>query len=268
MSKARDYLIMGIVNVTPDSFSDGNLFLDPKKASEQCFYLADDGADYIDLGAESSRPGASVITPELEWQRLEPVLDLLARRQLGAKISVDTTNSSTMLKATAAGAVMINNISGLADPETLVKLAAAGKTEYIAMHMAGTPDTMQKAPLRASDATKEVESFFATAKQELLEAGFVPEQIWLDPGIGFGKTDAANLNLMAETVPWSRKYNIALGISRKSWLGRTLDIACPTDRDKASKTMEFGLWIAGAKLIRTHDVKGLSVFRTLLNGGD
>ena len=169
-----------------------------------------------------------------------------------------------MLKATAAGVTMINNISGLADPETLRLLAAIQSIEYVAMHMTASPDTMQDQPLTAGAAPKVVEEFFVSAEAGLLAAGFSPDQIWLDPGIGFGKTDAANVNLIAQTVRWSSRFNLAVGISRKSWLGRTLGIPLPLDRDHASKTMELGLWIAGAKLIRTHDVKRLDVLRSLL----
>jgi dihydropteroate synthase len=264
MNTGPKYLIMGIVNVTPDSFSDGGNFLDPSLAVDQCVRLIDHGADYIDIGAESSRPGAVAITPDAEWQRLEPVLGLLAQRNIAAKISIDTRNPQTMLKAAQAGISMINNICGLADSDTLKQLAATDKMEYLAMHMSGSPGDMQNKPLAAAAARVAVENFFHSADRELRDAGFAEDEIWLDPGIGFGKTDAANVNLIANTRQWSRRFNIGIGVSRKSWLGRTLEIPVPKDRDSASKMLELGLWIAGAKLIRTHDVKRLNGIRVLL----
>jgi dihydropteroate synthase len=127
---------------------------------------------------------------------------------------------------------------------------------------------MQNDPLNVATAGNVVGKFFSFAEEQLLNAGFAADRIWLDPGIGFGKSDGANLNLMTRTGEWGRRYNIAIGVSRKSWLGRTLDIPIPKDRDKPPKVMELSLWIAGAKLIRTHDVKGLNVFRTLLQRAD
>ncbi len=267
--KVKDrFRIMGIVNVTPDSFSDGGLYASPAQAFEQCLRLVDAGADYIDLGAESTRPGAAALTAQAEWQRLQPVFERLGQRDLGARISVDTRNTATMVKAVAAGARMINNVAGLVDDPTLKHLAGIEAMEYVAMHMAGTPANMQQHPLNGAEAVEKVESFFATATEKLLAAGFGSDQIWVDPGIGFGKTDPANLRLLAMTKSWSDRFNLVLGVSRKSWIGRSLNVPLAQDRDKPSKLLELGLWISGAKLIRTHDVRGLGELRNLLQRAD
>jgi len=262
---------MGVLNVTPDSFSDGGRFLDPTAAVDQALSLVAAGADVIDVGAESTRPGAKTLPPEEEWQRLEPVLKrlgALGEGKLGAKLSVDTRKPSLMRPAAELGASYINDVSGLAPMDILRTLAGFRGLQYIAMHMIATPETMQLEPLRGSEAVRAVDAFFGEATQRLADAGFAAERRWLDPGIGFGKADSGNLRLMAALPQWTNRYNIAIGISRKSFIGRALDIPVPQDRDAPSKMLELGLAFAGAKMIRTHDVARLRKLLDTLTSGE
>lgn len=271
---------MGVLNVTPDSFSDGGDSLDADRAVATALRLADEGADYIDVGAESTRPGAVPVSSQAEWHRLEPVLDRLAQRTLGAKLSIDTRKPEIMLKAAEAGVGLINDSSGTADgsqpgdpanpgadDKTLQILASRSHIRYCAMHMHGTPQTMQQNPLRGQAAVTAVDKFFAGAEQRLRKAGFAQSRLWLDPGIGFGKDDTGNVALLAHVPAWSKTLGVAIGISRKGFIGRLLDITRPEQRDAPSKMLEFGLAIAGARLIRTHDVKRLAHLRSMLTGG-
>lgn len=271
---------MGVVNVTPDSFSDGGLHLDADKAVETAFRLTDEGADLIDIGAESTRPGSLPVEVGDEWRRLEPVLERLAKRTLGARLSVDTRKSEIMLRAADRGVRFINDSSGTADgrrpldpanagpdDDALRALAARADLDYCAMHMHGTPKTMQLDPLRGPEAVRAVDRFFAATRARFAQAGFGASRLWLDPGIGFGKGDAANLALLAAIPRWAAAGQVAVGVSRKGFIGRALGIEAPEERDGPTKMLELGLGIAGARLIRTHDVRRLARLRTLLAGG-
>lgn len=248
---------MGIVNITPDSFSDGNNFLKPESAIAHAHSLISDGCDVLDLGAESTRPGAAALSWQEEWQRLEPVLRGLKAEIPPSAISVDTRNPEVMLRAAQLGVGWINNVNGLADQETLKKLASYN-LNYIAMHMHGNPKTMQDQALSRQDCATAVERFFSEAHEKLLACGFTQDRIFMDPGIGFGKTDAANLMLMSKAGDYSKAYNLVFGVSRKSMFGRLLDIPEPLERDKPSKVAEFALAMAGVNVIRTHNVKELA----------
>ena len=250
--------VMGIVNVTPDSFSDGGHFLDPERAVDQAWALTEAGADIIDFGAESTRPGALPLTADEEWQRLQPVLTRLARTPVNARISIDTLHPSTMLRAVDAGAQVINSVGGLPPEDTLAQLARSTDLMLVVMHLHGTPLTMQKAPLDSGAAVAAVDQFFATAAATLDAAGFANGRCWFDPGIGFGKTDQSTGALLARVGFWSASgYQLAVGISRKGFLGRAFGITEPADRDPVTKGLEIGLALAGADLIRTHAVAPL-----------
>lgn len=255
-------LIMGVVNVTPDSFSDGGHFLKPSDALRQIERLLSDGADIIDLGAESSRPGALPLTPEEEWQRLEPVLQELARLWPSALISLDTYKPETMRRALDFPVSIINDIRGGANFETLQLLSSRGLV-YLAMHMHRDPESMQRDPLDAPLALEKVSAFYSKTQERLGRAGFQADKIWLDPGIGFGKTDRANLQLIKHSMDWASQLPLVLGISRKSFIGRLLQIEAVMDRDPPSKMLEFSLLLAGVKAIRTHDVLRLKALRDL-----
>ncbi len=261
----QNCLIMGIVNVTPDSFSDGGHFFTPDSALEQIETLLADGADIIDLGAESSRPNADAVSAEEEWRRLEPVLKALAGR--GLTISVDTYKPETMQKLLAHEVAIINDIRGasLVEDAFLKQWAAKGRT-YLAMHMHRDPKTMQGAPLDKAEAARELDLWYKATQERFRRLGYPADKIWLDPGIGFGKTDAANLYLMKDAMRRASDLAIALGISRKSFLGRLLDLPEPLARDSASKMLELSFLYAEVKVIRTHNVKHLKRLRDQLLG--
>lgn len=251
--------IMGIINLTPDSFSDGGKFSAPEAAVSQIQSWVAEGVDYIDLGAESTRPGAMEISKENEWTRLKPVLEAISRIDLGkTRISIDSKNPVTQEKAVSTGMVdMINDVSGIQTAEILKNLVETAKSkgkqlEYIAMHMHGIPSSMQDRPLDQDESLAAVERFFYNAQNQLNRAGILPINTYLDPGIGFGKDDRANLSLCAATARFAKNFNIAIGVSRKSFIGRLTGIEHPVDRDHVSNATEFGLVCAGAKMIRTH----------------
>ncbi|MBF0440933.1 MAG: dihydropteroate synthase [Oligoflexales bacterium] len=258
----RNFSIIGIVNVTPDSFSDGGIWMDPGKAVEKAFKLAEDGADIVEFGAESTRPGASFISEDEEWRRLEPVLFRLMSSPCRFKIGIDSNKPSIMTRSLEFGIHVVNDVLGGADEDTLRRLSKDG-ISYIAMHMHRTPDVMQVDPLNVPDAVGEVDLFYREKSVYLASCGFPEDRIWLDPGIGFGKTDAANLNLIKHAYDNSSNYNIVVGVSRKGFIGRILDINDPASRDGPSKALEAGLMFAGVRAVRTHDVRGLNRFREL-----
>jgi dihydropteroate synthase len=258
-------LIMAIVNATPDSFSDGGRFLKWQDAVEHCYRLRDSGADIIDIGAESTRPGATPVSEDDEWARLEKILNELERRKFLTPLSIDTRKAEVMKRvADVVPVKYVNNVGGLVDAATLKFLSRRQELNYICMHMHGTPEHMQLHTLGLELAVDAVRSFFLESKKALLAAGFAANQIFMDPGIGFGKGDAANWQLIAATADYSREYQLCMGVSRKSFLGRALNIDDAIARDPASKILEVNLMIAGAKIIRTHDVEGLIKLRQLV----
>ncbi len=249
---------MAVLNLTPDSFSDGGRFLEPSAALAHAKSLLQDGADVLDLGAESTRPGSTPVSLSEERNRLLPVLAILRDQLPRAILSVDTRKPELMLEAAAAGAHIVNDVEARRDPHLLRQLLAMNpELQYVAMHMHGTPETMQKNPLAGAAAVGAVAAFFAEEHARLVAAGFAPERIWLDPGVGFGKDDAGNAHLLRATARFAQQYNVAVGISRKGFLGRALDLPTPRERDTASKTLEFGLACAGARMLRTHEPKRL-----------
>lgn len=259
--------LMGIINVTPDSFSDGGQFFDPDQAIAHGVELWREGADILDIGAESTRPGAEPVAEATEWQRLEPVLTGLRKAIPGVVLSCDSRRDSTIRKALACGIDYINNVGGIAAKDTLAAIAEARSPSgaavgYIAMHMWQDPERMMNAPLDASAALKEVARFYEHASEELAAAGI--EAIYLDPGIGFGKTDGGNLQLMRDCLFSPIREKMVVGISRKSLMGRLLGIATPAERDHPSKMFELALLMANVHAIRTHDIKTLHTLRQAL----
>jgi dihydropteroate synthase len=257
--------ILGILNLTPDSFSDGGQIIDPISALNRVMTLLADGADYVDIGAESTRPGAIEVSEDEEWARLRPALELIAHEGLITKISVDTRKYRLMRRAAEMNVSFINCVGPLPEQDELRSLFSIHQNlNFIASHMHGTPETMQRNALGPASARRRVAAFFECSKEELLAAGCQGERIFLDPGIGFGKTDSANWALLLQTPLYSRNYNLALGVSRKGFIGRALGGELPTDRDGASKLLEGGAMVAGAKLIRTHDVASLVKLASIL----
>lgn len=243
--------LMGIVNVTPDSFSDGGLYLDPERAIAHGEELVDDGAEILDVGGESTRPGAEPVGVEEEMRRVVPVIEGLA--DAGAEISVDTSKAAVAAAALDAGAEIVNDVTALrGDPEMAGICAEQGAT-VILMHMLGAPRTMQDDP-RYGDVVDDVKAFLAERLQAAVAAGIDEERVWLDPGIGFGKTAAHNMELLrrlGELGGLGRP--LVVGTSRKSFIGRV--DGSPADRRLGGTIASSVLAAAeGADVLRVHDV--------------
>lgn len=251
---SRHALIMGVLNVTPDSFSDGGQFFSPDKAIEQGRRMAAEGAEIIDVGGESTRPGAEPVSAEEELARVLPVIAKL-RESIPAFISIDTTKAAVAREALAAGASIINDVTGgRGDPE-MMKVAAGTKAAFVIMHMQGTPQTMQTNP-RYDDVVGEVADFFRQQYARALECGIDSMAIAFDPGIGFGKTVEHNLKLLAN-LPRLRVHDrpIVVGVSRKSSLGQMIGSAEMNDRLAPTIAFTALLRERGANVLRVHDVK-------------
>ena len=187
---------MGVVNITPDSFSDGGLYLDPPRAYAHALALYEQGADIIDIGAESTRPNATPVPVDEEWQRLQPVLELL--RQVPVPLSVDTRKAEIAERLLDYPVTLLNDCGAQLPRSLLTRWAAAGRT-YLAMHMHGEPRTMQQQPLVAEQVMPCLLDFFSERKKLWRACGFAEEQVWIDPGIGFGKTDRAIMRIFCGT---------------------------------------------------------------------
>lgn len=249
----RSPLIMGIVNVTPDSFSDGGQHATPAAAVAHALALAAEGADLLDIGGESTRPGAPAVSESEELARVIPVIEQLAG-QTDAALSIDTQKPAVAKAALAAGAVIINDIAAnRADPK-MWQIAVAARAGYVAMHMQGTPQNMQDAPTY-TDVTAEVRAFFDERLERFTEAGLDAEQVLFDPGIGFGKTVEHNLALLAGLERFKKmKRPLLVGASRKSFIGRLTEAAVE-DRLAGSLACACRAAEAGTAVLRVHDVK-------------
>ena len=244
-------LVMGIVNVTPDSFSDGGMNPDVRAALGSAEAMLTAGADIIDVGGESTRPGAGAVTPAQELARVLPVVRGLADR--GAVVSVDTRHAEVASACVAAGASVINDVSGFSDP-AMAALAALCDAGVVVMHMKGDPRTMQDEP-RYDDVVAEVAAYLRAQALMLESAGVARERIALDPGIGFGKTTAHNLGLLRrldEIVALG--YPVLVGASRKRFIGEITGVTEPRDRLAGSLAAALGAVEAGAAIVRVHDV--------------
>ncbi len=242
---------MGILNLTEDSFSDGGRYRSPAEAVAAAMQMVEAGVDIIDIGAESTRPGAQPVSEREEWARLELVLTALVG-QLDRPISVDTRHPAVMRLAIDAGAAIINDIGGFRLPEARVAVASA-EVGLVSMHMQGDePATMQAAPAYR-DVCAEVGAFLLDSRQQLIEAGVAPARICLDPGFCFGKTLAHNLALFGGLRQWAAVAPVLVGISRKSMLGTIT--GQPVDkRLAASLAAALAAVQAGADIVRVHDV--------------
>jgi dihydropteroate synthase len=250
-------LVMGVLNVTPDSFSDGGKFFTVDRAVEAAFNMERAGADILDIGAESTRPGSSGIPASEEIARLLPALQAL-RGRLKIPISVDTQKASVAEIALGAGAQILNDISGLKNDPRLADVAAKFRTPLILMHMRGTPRTMQKRPF-AKDVLKDVTRGLREAVATARRAGVTRSQIILDPGIGFGKSFAQNYELLAKLPQLARLgYPLLVGTSRKGFLGATLareDKPAPLEeRILGTAATVTASILNGAHIVRMHDV--------------
>ena len=254
----RRALVVGIVNVTPDSFSDGGRWRDPEAALAHALALVEEGADLLDVGGESTRPGAAPVSAEEELARVRPLLERLCPRS-PVPVSIDTVKPAVAEAALDLGARIINDVGGLREPGTgglpaMAQLAARHGASLFVMHMQGDPRTMQTAP-RYGDVLDEVGDFLAYAAVRAQAAGIPHECLALDPGIGFGKTLAHNLALLrgVDTLA-GRGYPVLVGVSRKRLFGDLLGL--PVDqRVEAGLAAAVAAVLRGARLVRTHDVR-------------
>ena len=245
--------IMGVLNVTPDSFSDGGNFLDLDLAVEHGLQMVADGADVIDVGGESTRPGAQPVALDEEMRRVVPVIERL-RSQTNALISVDTMKPEIARAAISAGADIINDVGGLR-ADGMIAAAAESRAGVIVMHMQGTPRTMQAEP-HYEDVVRVVRAFFEERLRTLERAGIAAERIAFDPGIGFGKSPDHNYALMRNLASLRVSDRpLAIGVSRKSFIGRLLGDMDMELRDWPTVALTAWLRDAGADVIRVHDVR-------------
>ena len=246
-------LVMGVLNVTPDSFSDGGHFLETEKAVKHALEMQRAGADLIDIGGESARPGAIGISAEEELRRILPVLRGLLRR-LRIPISVDTCKVEVAQMALAAGAEMMHDISGLRADPALAKVATRGGVPLVLMHIRGTPKTMQQLK-PAKNIWREVERGLRWSVERALKAGVRRGQLLIDPGIGFGKTVTQNYELLCRLDRLQKfKLPILIGTSRKSFIGKVLGSAPPEQRLFGTAAAVTAAILAGAHIVRVHDV--------------
>ncbi len=248
---------MGVLNVTPDSFSDGGKWNDPQAAAERAFRMVEEGADLIDLGGESTRPGSEPVEAEEEKRRVLPVLERIAGK-VGVPISIDTYKAETAAAALAAGAQIVNDISGgRLDPEMLAVVDEKG-APIILGHLRGAPKDMMEAP-HFRDVVAEVADELEANAVRAEEAGILRERVLVDPGIGFGKTLEHNLKLLKhlhELV--ARGRPVVVGTSRKKFIGALLDGAPPEDRLEGTAASTALAVAAGVAVVRVHDVKAIS----------
>jgi dihydropteroate synthase len=243
---------MGVLNVTPDSFSDGGRFIEPAAAIEHARRMIDDGASIIDVGGESTRPGSFPVEPEEQIRRVVPVIKALS--ELNAIVSIDTTSAAVAQAALDVGASMINDISAGRDDPTMFDVAVRRKVPLVLMHMAGTPRTMQDAP-GYENVAAEVKSFLLERANVAVRAGVEPHRVLLDVGIGFGKTLEHNLQVLRLYDQFvGLGYATVLGVSRKRFLGDLTGRADPSDRLMASASAVAAGVLRGADIVRVHDV--------------
>jgi dihydropteroate synthase len=249
-------LVMAVLNVTPDSFSDGGEFFSLDRAVAHAEQMIAEGADLIDIGGESTRPGSAFVTEEEELQRVIPVIERLAAKSL-VPISIDTTKSSVARAAIAAGAEIVNDISGLRFDPSIADAAAKAKAGLVLMHSRGTPKTMQQLPA-VDDVMSEVIGELRNSVLIAEERGLARDRIAIDPGIGFGKTLEQNVELIAkldQLVIAFAEFPIMIGTSRKSFLGKLLNGAPADQRLYGTIASVTASVLNGAHIVRVHDVK-------------
>jgi dihydropteroate synthase len=245
-------LLMGIVNVTPDSFFDGDRFCDPQRAVAHALRLVEEGADLLDIGAESTRPGALPVDVQEERRRLVPVVAAVAKA-VSVPISVDTSKSEVARAAIDAGAIMVNDVTALRGDSAMVDVVAQAGAGLVLMHMQGTPDTMQHAP-RYDDVVGEVAQFLAERIRFAIDHGVAKDRIVVDPGIGFGKTLGHNLDLLANLRVFTELgYPLLVGPSRKGFIGQLTDQSVEARGWGTAGVVALAVE-QGANILRVHDV--------------
>jgi dihydropteroate synthase len=247
----RPTIIMGVVNVTPDSFSDGGRFLDPDVAVGHALNLVTQGAEILDIGGESTRPGAEAVSEAEELRRVLPVIERLAGR-VKVPISVDTMKPAVARAALAAGASIVNDVAAHREAGLMWQVVAEFKAGYVCMHARGSPRTMQENPVY-EDVVREVGEFFQDRLERLAAAGVGADQVVLDVGIGFGKTLEHNLQLLANLRSFTTMARpLVIGVSRKSFIGKQLGVGL-NERLPASLACACEAVESGAHIIRAHD---------------
>ena len=252
----RKTLVMGIVNVTPDSFSDGGKFFSPEVAISHASKLITQGADIIDIGGESTRPGAKPVSESEELKRVIPVIEEIRADNPTILISIDTTKASVAKYAVEAGADIINDISGLSFDNNMAGVVESLNVPIVIMHMKGNPQNMQLNP-KYKDIVKEILDFFKIKIKIAIQSGINRSMIILDPGIGFGKTVEHNFELLSRLNEFNvLELPIMIGPSRKSFIGITLDLP-PEDRLEGTAAAVSAGVMNGASIVRVHDVKSM-----------
>jgi len=245
---------MGIINATPDSFSDGGRFPTPATAVEEALRMVDDGADMIDIGGESSRPGSDPVTEEEELRRVMPVIRGLTGR-VSIPLSIDTMKAAVAREALAAGAEIVNDISAMKYDDRMASVAAEAGAAVILMHMRGLPKTMQTGDLIYRSLLDEVIAFLNERIDSAKQRGIAPEQIMIDPGIGFGKSAVDNLRLIRYLNEFKvLERPIVTGVSRKSFIGHVTG-GRPQERLEGTAAAVTAAILNGSRVIRVHDVK-------------
>lgn len=255
LSFGQRTLIMGVLNVTPDSFSDGGSYLGVAAAISHAMEMVEDGADAIDIGGESSRPGASPASTEEELARVLPVVEGLVDG-ISVPISIDTCKSEVARRVLEIGAHIVNDITALQGDAEMAKVVAEMNAGVILMHMRGTPRTMQNSPVY-DDVVSEVSSWLQCRIEEAETKGISPDHIVVDPGIGFGKTVDHNLEILRRLDEFRRLNKpVLIGTSRKSFIGKILDLPVSDRMEGTAATVTWAI-AHGADMIRVHDVKAM-----------
>jgi dihydropteroate synthase len=250
-----DPVLVGIVNVTPDSFSDGGEFLDPAKAASHAATMLDEGAGIIDVGGESTRPGSDPVPQEEEARRVVPVIERILSMLPDAVVSIDTYRAVTAEAALEAGARMVNDVSALRGDPRMAEVVADARCPVVLMHMLGEPKTMQRDP-RYDDVVHEVREFLFARAEHAVAAGVAPEDIILDPGIGFGKTLEHNLRLLSGLdVIVELGFPVLVGASRKSFIGRISGVGEARERVFGTVAANVIACERGATFFRVHEVR-------------
>ena len=259
-------LVMGILNITPDSFSDGGVHFDHPRALHGALQMIEDGADLIDIGGESTRPGAAEVSLDLELERVVPVVEALRKRS-EVPISVDTRKASVAEAALDAGADIINDVSALRHDPEMRSLASRRGVPVILMHMRGEPGTMQQ-HASYDDVVADVKRELATWREEATAAGIEPARIFVDPGIGFAKTFDHNLELLARCRELCELGPLVVGASRKGFIGHITGREAAAERMAGSLATVDAAYRGGASIVRVHDVKETVDFLKVLRAID
>lgn len=250
--------LMGILNVTPDSFSDGALYDEPSAATERALSMIEAGAHLIDIGGESTRPGAEPVSDGEEIRRVVPVIERIRRSRPDMPLSIDTRSAGVAEAALGAGADAVNDVSALRHDQRMIEVVLGHDAGVFLMHMEGTPGDMQRDP-QYEDVVGEVRDFLRERAEFAVAAGIAPDRIALDPGIGFGKTLEHNLALIRDVAAFGELgFAVLLGVSRKRFIGEILGIEDPRDRLMGTAAAVAWSLFAGVQIFRVHDVAEIS----------